>query len=114
MDVARSNYAFNSGAAILMMVFQVILQITQNRDERISDPLCRIFQFVKENSAVHRKITECLMSQKDDLLKDMLCVVAHGTPAARAPAADLLFYYWPSLNPTHYDRRNVLSKFNSR
>ena len=54
------------------------------------------------------------MSQKDDLLKDMLCVVAHGTPAARAPAADLLFYYWPSLNPTHYDRRNVLSKFNSR
>ena len=23
MDVARSNYAFNSGAAILMMVFQV-------------------------------------------------------------------------------------------
>ena len=73
-----------------------------------------IFQFVKENSAVHRKITECLMSQKDDLLKDMLCVVAHGTPAARAPAADLLFYYWPSLNPTHYDRRNVLSKFNSR
>ena len=29
MDVARSNYAFNSGAAILMMVFQV-LPITQN------------------------------------------------------------------------------------
>ena len=24
MDVARSNYAFNSGAAILMMVFQVV------------------------------------------------------------------------------------------
>ena len=81
---------------------------------RVSDHSCCIFQFVKENSAVHRKITECLMSQKDDLLKDMLCVVAHGTPAARAPAADLLFYYWPSLNPTHYDRRNVLSKFNSR
>ena len=69
----RTNYAFNSGAAILMMVFQ----------------------FVKDNSAIHRKITECLMSQKDDLLKDMLCVVAHGTPGARAPAADLLFYYWP-------------------
>ena len=54
-----------------------------------------VFQFVKDNSAIHRKITECLMSQKDDLLKDILCVVAHGTPGARAPAADLLFYYWP-------------------
>jgi hypothetical protein len=87
----RSNYASNSASAILMIVFQ----------------------FVKDNSAIHRKITECLMSLKEDISKDLLCVVAHGTPNARAPAANLLFYYWPSLNPTHYDRRNVLSKFNS-
>ena len=46
-------------------------------------------------------------------LKDLLCVVAHGTPDAKGPAANLLFYYWPNLNPTHYDRRTVLSKFNS-
>ena len=53
------------------------------------------------------------MSLKEDVTKDLLCVAAHGTPTARGPAANLLFYYWPSLNPTHYDRRNILSKFNS-
>ncbi len=87
----RNNYAANSSSAILMMVFQ----------------------FVKDNSAIHRKITECLMGLKEDIAKDMLCVTAHGTPSARAPAANLLFYYWPTLNPTLLDRKNVLSKFNS-
>ena len=41
---------------------------------------------------------------------DLLCVIAHGTPNARAPAANLLFYYWPNLNPTHFDRRNMLNR----
>ena len=44
---SRSNYASNSASAILMMVFQ----------------------FVTDNSAIHRKITECLMALKDDLAK---------------------------------------------
>ena len=48
-----------------------------------------------------------------DSLQDMLCVVAHGTPSARLPAANLLFYYWPSLNPTPVDRRNILGKYNT-
>ena len=43
----KVNYASNSASAILMMVFQ----------------------FVKDNSAIHRKITECLMDHKDDLSK---------------------------------------------
>ena len=90
-EIRRENYASNSASAILMMVFQ----------------------FVKDNSAVHRKITECLMSLKEDLAKDILCVIAHGTPNARIPAANLLFYFWPGLNPTHYDRRTVLGKFNN-
>ena len=42
-----------------------------------------------------------------------LAIIAHGTPDAKGPAANLLFYYWPNLNPTHYDRRTVLTKFNS-
>ena len=61
----------------------------------------------------NRKITECFMSLKEDVTKDLLCVAAHGTPQARSPAANLLFYYWPSLNPTAYDRRNILGKFNT-
>ncbi len=43
------------------------------------------------------------MAVKEDLGKDLLSVIAYGTPSARPPAANLLFYYWPSLAPTVYD-----------
>ena len=43
----RSSYASYSASAILMMVFQ----------------------FVTDNSAIQRKVTECLMALKDDLVK---------------------------------------------
>ena len=56
---------------------------------------------------------ESLMSAKEDVVKDLLCVIAHGTPAARVPAANLLFYYWPSLNPTMPDIKAVIEKFNN-
>jgi len=48
------NYASNSAAAILMMVFQ----------------------YVKDNLALHRKITECLMDHKYDLSKGKQKIVA--------------------------------------
>ena len=47
VSLRKVNYASNSASAILMMVFQ----------------------FVKDNSAIHRKITECLADHKDDLTK---------------------------------------------
>ena len=53
LDFKRSNYAFDSAPSILMMVFQ----------------------FVKDNSAIHRKITETLMALKEDVTKDLLCVI---------------------------------------
>ena len=55
---------------------------------------------------------ETLMSLKPDVAKDLLCIIAHGTLKARVPGAHLLFYYWPALNPTLYDRRGVNTKFN--
>ena len=55
LDCKRSNYAFDSAPSILMMVFQ----------------------FVKENSAIHRKITETLMALKEDVTKDLLCVIGN-------------------------------------
>ena len=45
--LSRSSYASYSASAILMMVFQ----------------------FVTDNSAIQRKVTECLMALKDDLVK---------------------------------------------
>ena len=89
--INKENYATKSAAAILMMVFQ----------------------YSKDNTAIHRQIMEALMNVKEDLVKDLLCVIAHGTPGARLPAANLLFYYWPSLNPTLPDLKAVINKFNS-
>ena len=54
---------------------------------------------------------ETLMALKPDVARDLLCVIAHGTLKARVAGAHLLFYYWPSLNPTLYDRRGVNVKF---
>lgn len=61
-------------------------------------------------SAHHRQLLECLMAVKPGVVKDILCVVAYGTVPARASAAKLLFYYWPSFNPELFDRRAVLMK----
>lgn len=44
-------------------------------------------------------------------LQDMLFVIAHGAASARAAAANLLFFYWPMLNPTGMDRRSIHFKF---
>jgi len=54
------------------------------------------------------------MALKPGVVKDILCVIAYGTAAARASAAKLLFYYWPSFNPNLFDRRAVLVKFASK
>ncbi|KAK8720177.1 hypothetical protein OTU49_013532, partial [Cherax quadricarinatus] len=84
----EENYAAASVPAVLMMIFQYT-----------------------DNSAFHCELLECLMALKADIVKDLLCVIAYGTPTSRPPAANLLFYYWPNLNPTLYDRRGVHIKF---
>ncbi|XP_071543773.1 protein unc-79 homolog isoform X4 [Panulirus ornatus] len=84
----EENYAAASVPAVLMMIFQYT-----------------------DNSAYHCQLLECLMSIKSDIVKDLLCVIAYGTPTSRPPASNLLFYYWPSLNPTLHDRRGIHIKF---
>ncbi|CAK9822552.1 Protein unc-79 homolog [Anthophora retusa] len=82
------NAASQSIAAVIMMIFQY-----------------------STNPAHHCQLLECLMALKAGVVKDILCVVAYGTAPARASAAKLLFYYWPSFNPNLFDRRAVLVKF---
>ncbi|XP_006613743.1 protein unc-79 homolog isoform X2 [Apis dorsata] len=82
------NAASQSIAAVIMMIFQY-----------------------SNNPAHHCQLLECLMALKPGVVKDILCVVAYGTAPARASAAKLLFYYWPSFNPNLFDRRAVLVKF---
>ncbi|XP_015191031.1 PREDICTED: protein unc-79 homolog isoform X6 [Polistes dominula] len=84
----NENSASQSIAAVIMMIFQY-----------------------STNPAHHCQLLECLMTLKPGVVKDILCVIAYGTAPARASAAKLLFYYWPSFNPNLFDRRAVLVKF---
>ncbi|XP_052767692.1 protein unc-79 homolog [Mya arenaria] len=84
------TYASESAAAIITMVFQHT-----------------------DNGSYHSEILECFMSLKKDIIKDILSIVAYGPPSARAPAANLLFYYWPQLNPSLSDRRGMHYKYSA-
>ncbi|KAK9889170.1 hypothetical protein WA026_004451 [Henosepilachna vigintioctopunctata] len=68
-----------------------------------------VFQY-SSNPAHHCQLLECLMTLKQNVLKDILCVIAYGTSAARSPAAKLLFYYWPTFNANLLDRKNLIGK----
>lgn len=50
--------------------------------------------------AYYTQLVECLMKMKKDVCYDLLVVIAHGTPKARCPAVELLFQYYPELNPS--------------
>ncbi|CAF4375464.1 unnamed protein product, partial [Didymodactylos carnosus] len=45
---------------------------------------------------------------------DILFVIAHGAASARSAAANLLFFYWPMLNPLGVDRQSSHFSFNAR
>lgn len=51
------------------------------------------------------------MTLKQNVVKDLLCVIAYGTSSSRSVAAKLLFYYWPPFNTNLFDRRGLLCKF---
>ncbi|XP_034946562.1 protein unc-79 homolog isoform X2 [Chelonus insularis] len=87
------------------------LEETENHaSQSISAVIMMIFQY-STNPAHHCQLLECLMALKTGVVKDILCVVAYGTAPARASAAKLLFYYWPTFNQNLFDRRAVLMKF---
>lgn len=69
-----------------------------------------VFQY-SNNPAHHCQLLECLMTLKQTVLKDLLCVIAYGTPAARSSSAKLLFYYWPAFNANLFDRKGLICKF---
>uniref|UniRef100_A0A2C9LQ80 Uncharacterized protein n=1 Tax=Biomphalaria glabrata TaxID=6526 RepID=A0A2C9LQ80_BIOGL len=87
-DCEEPTYASESAAAIITMVFQHT-----------------------ENGAFHSQILECFMSLKRNVIKDVLSIIAYGPPSAKSPAAHLLFYYWPQLNPALSDRRGIHYKY---
>ncbi|KOB67998.1 Uncharacterized protein OBRU01_18968, partial [Operophtera brumata] len=67
----------------------------------------------EEESQASQSLLECLMSMKQSVLKDVLCVIAYGTWGARLSAAKLLFYYWPPFDAKLFDRKGLLCKFSN-
>lgn len=76
----------------------------------VASVIMMVFQY-SSNPAHHCQLLECLMTLKQSVLKDLLCVIAYGTPAARSSSAKLLFYYWPAFNANLFDRKNLICKF---
>lgn len=72
-----------------------------------------VFQY-SNNPAHHCQLLECLMALKQNVVKDILCVIAYGTALSRSSAAKLLFYYWPAFNANLFDRRGLLLKYTSK
>ena len=63
------------------------------------------------DTAVHRKLIECLMAHKPDVHFDLLHVIAYGPTVSKVAAANLLFFYWPALNPTPAERKDIADRF---
>ena len=78
--------------------------------QSVSAVIMMVFQY-SGNPAHHCQLLECLMTLKQNILKDILSVIAYGTSTARSSAARLLFYYWPTFNANLFDRKNLICKF---
>ena len=52
------------------------------------------------------------MCHKAGLHIDLLHVVAYGPAVARVAAANLLFLYWPALNPNPAERKVAIISIN--
>lgn len=81
--------------------------------QSVSAVIMMVFQY-SNNPAHHCQLLECLMTLKQNVVKDLLCVIAYGTSLSRSSAAKLLFYYWPAFNANLFDRRGLLFKFTSK
>ncbi|KAG4066741.1 hypothetical protein HA402_012808 [Bradysia odoriphaga] len=77
--------------------------------QSVSSVIMLVFQY-SNNPAHHCQLLECLMTFKQNVVKDLLCVIAYGTAISRSSAAKLLFYYWPAFNANLFDRKGLLSK----
>lgn len=50
------------------------------------------------------------MRLKKNIIQDLLVVIAYGTGKSRHASVELLFQYWPGLNPSALDRRTLSEK----
>lgn len=63
-----------------------------------------------DSLSLHSQLLECLMRLKANIIEDLLVVIGYGTGKARHAAVELLFQYWPGLNPSTLDRKTLSEK----
>ncbi|KAH9417943.1 Protein unc-79 [Dermatophagoides pteronyssinus] len=63
-----------------------------------------------DSLSLHSQLLECLMRLKSNIIQDLLVVIAYGTGKARHASVELLFQYWPGLNPSALDRKHLSEK----
>jgi hypothetical protein len=99
-------YSFGEGANGRLSVTAVLLLILHHP----SDPCANNYQKFKLIcifKALHTFAIESLASRLPDFYTDLLSVVASGTSESRIAAANLLFHYWPLMNPAILHRKNI-------
>ncbi|CAD5216887.1 unnamed protein product [Bursaphelenchus okinawaensis] len=57
--------------------------------------------------SLHTCLIENLMAHKNDMYAELIAVIAKGTSEARVSAANLLFHYWPIINPHIIHRKAI-------
>ena len=66
--------------------------------------------FYTEPPAFNSRLLETLMQFRSNILKDLFCVIAYGTVKSKCAAVELLFQYYPQLNPNSADRKQLADK----
>uniref|UniRef100_A0A914HQ76 Uncharacterized protein n=1 Tax=Globodera rostochiensis TaxID=31243 RepID=A0A914HQ76_GLORO len=90
-------YSFGEGANGRVSVPAVLILILHHP----SDP------------CLHSMAVESLMRTLPDLYNDLMTVIASGTSESRIVAANLLFHYWPLMNPAILNRKSVQYKIHA-
>ncbi|KAL3120700.1 hypothetical protein niasHT_007992 [Heterodera trifolii] len=60
--------------------------------------------------SIHTMAVESLMRTLPDIYNDLVTIIASGTSESRIVAANLLFHYWPLMNPAILHRKSIQYK----
>uniref|UniRef100_A0A183U2A3 Huntingtin n=1 Tax=Toxocara canis TaxID=6265 RepID=A0A183U2A3_TOXCA len=93
---------------IVHLLSECLIPFTLSSQEWLSVPA--VLMLVLQHStdpSLHTLIIESLMARKEGVYKDVILVLSKGTSEARIAAANLLFHYWPLLNPHILHRKPI-------
>uniref|UniRef100_A0A915CI63 Uncoordinated protein 79 n=1 Tax=Parascaris univalens TaxID=6257 RepID=A0A915CI63_PARUN len=93
---------------VVRLLSECLIPFTLSSQEWLSVPavLMLVLQHSSDPS-LHTLLIESLMARKEGVYKDVILVLSKGTSESRIAAANLLFHYWPLLNPHILHRKPI-------